>query len=478
MKYFVVAVFLCLSVLSVSSVSNPKGHANVNDPAVVEFFSHLPDSIIARVLSTFSVRELFEFSLSNNYVSKRELAAEAYGAVYGDVKVIVKDLRKQTADEILAIRNEALQLGNTDTLIIFLKTFNRHIKHLRINVAHLTKGERQTILDAIAEHCAETITKFEIRQAFGNDFDEITKISFPNVEELTIVSSAHFVGRFSLNSAFPSVRKLACANNRIEDETWIVDNFSNLTHLQVHLQEFMTEKSLVKTLKKNPTITSLSIIEATPSIIRIVNEGFPNIVNLGIVRPFLQSFGFDEEPVHMDHVERFLFEDGKYLSNFITFKNLKELQWHQGAYSDALVDFVKQYKNQIEKMVIDSKTISNEHLTQINGMEKLQTVTFTFEANMYGFPEEKNPSFTAGGLWKFLIANPALKVIRLVNPSEEIKDALQSSLKSTGFGEREREREREFNLHEEKNGDVFLFKGCMQSNEWNNDMKFLRANFF
>lgn len=463
MKYFVVMALVCLSIYSVNSVSNPG--QDINDPAFVKHFQSLPIAEKKGVLQSFSVRELFDFTQSKHFVEHHELAAEVYGANYGENKVLAVD--RSVEDEVFEFKDDVIRFGNSKTFIAFLKAFNRHIKYIRIDVAYMMI-ELKDVLNAIDENCAKTVIKFEIRRVFNTAFDDITKLSFPNVEELTLASNAYLMnGDLNLNGAFPSVRKLACLDNRIEDETWIVNNFSNLTHFQVAFgNDFVSERNLIKILEKNPTIRGLSIIGATTSILRIINKRFPNIVDFALIHEIFPDF--DEEPVHMEHVQRFLFQANDDLDNdeddtsLISFAHLKEVQWYHGS----VLNIVKSHKHDIETLQMNTNIFGDEELNELTGMVKLETVTFTFEPDMYGYPDdEENPKVTANGILNFLRDNPVLKAIRLVKPTEVILEVL-------------REQQRQFVLVEESDGNAYLFKGSVQPIQWTDDMKFLRANLY
>lgn len=493
MKYCVFVIIVCVSIVQIDSLLTPNGESdlnnsiilrtqesypkfsllslgftddiNINSKIFIGYFVTLPAEIKKIILCYLSVSELFEFIQNEEFAAYHELAAEAYGQIYGEWTVMVKDHRYITGKGF-TVSNGEVHFGNTTKFITFLLSFNRHIKSLKIEFSSF--AELHDVIAAISI-CAKTLTKFDIRYTHDNDFDFIKNISFPNVEELVLWANNFRDYVLDLNETFPNVRRLATTINRFTDRTWIERNFSNLTHLQIDMgRDYFNEEEIVRILEKNSKITNLGIVKATPSILRIINEHFPNIVNLGVVL-LDESFAENRKTISMEHVERFFFDDpiDMELQHFISFEKLKEIQWHSRAEPERLlIDFVKKHQHQIEALGIVNTVILDEHLAQMGSLKMLRRASFRFD-------KDENETITENGVFEFFISNQNLSEIHLFDAKQELRRNLDMNFKSSGI----KGWMQTFDPDSTEAGHVHIIKKPWQPTNWSDDMKFLRENF-
>lgn len=413
-----------------SPIENPQNYLNLGftknphlkTKLLVNNFEVLPAEVKKIILGHLSPKELLDFVQIDEFKEYRKLATEAFGSSYKLHKIGYRLIRK---DDFI-IENDIISIFNFTTFITFLQTFNKYIKSLRLNNSSFRGNELQITMDFVAKNCAKTLTKIEIRHIFGTELNQIKAISFPNVLELIIFSNYFRNQTLDLNRTFPNLRRLTVTGTKFTDRTWIERSFSNLTHLHVDIEHgYLREAEVVRILEKNSGVTSLGLVYATPSMLKIIDENFPKIVNLGIVALAL-SYATFRETVHMKNVERFYFEGiVLYETLFIDFDNLKELHWHSRCKPESvLIDLVKRHKNQIESLEIENTVISNEHLAMMSGMTKLQKVAFRFDPEM-------NATMTASGLFSFIEANEELSEIHLFDADKHLRQELYRTFNSS-----------------------------------------------
>lgn len=476
MKFIALFIFLCLfncccsSILNgekdqlqgeepsnvTSSIENPENYHNlgftknphVKSKVFVNNFEVLPAELKKIILGHLSPKELFYFVQIDEFKEYHKLTTEAFGSSYKFHNIGYYTHRLIRKDDFI-IENDIISIFNFTKFTTFLRTFNKYIKTLVLDNSSFRGNELQITLDFLAENCAKTLTKIEIRHIFGTELNSIKAISFPNVQELIIFSNYFRNQTLDLDRTFPNVRRLTVTGTKYTDRTWIERSFTNLTHLHVDIERgYIRETEVVRILEKSPEVISLGLVYATPSMLRIINEHFPKIVNLGIVALAI-SYLTTEETIYMRNVERFYFEGITFSeTRFIDFDNLKELHWNSRCKPEfVFLDLVNRHKIQIESLEIEKTVISNEHLAIISGMTNLQKVTFRFDP-------EINVTMTANGLLNFIEANEKLSEIHLFDADFHLRQELYRTFNSSNISGTLQT----FEPNSDEKGNVFIVK--------------------
>lgn len=428
MKWFAFLVLSCISVCYISSVTGryfgvPRKpyleiiglkNATIKDKVFVDRYTSFPEEFKEEVLNLFSANELFDFMHTNDLSYYHHLAYKKYEESFSNTPVHFKDLHN--AD--FQYDNGVISFANILTFKKYLQTFNKQIKNLKIEFGLLKTAELYEVLFTVAEHCAETLTHLEIRTSSSKGMNIVMNMSFPMVEELSFFMCNFKEQNINLKQTFPNVRRLAATFTRSVDRMWIDKNFSNLTHLKAHLEEVhaFTEFEILRFLRNNPEIHSLSIVSATPDLLRIINSDFPNIVNLGMIN--LAPKWYNSDMVHMENVERFVFE-GAIQKNpsFVTFNKLKEIQWHSPTEVELyLMDLIEMNSKTLEKMLIGGSKISGEHLTKMINLPELERISI------------QTTTATADQIYDLMMANKKLSEIRLYNSTHSLRQNLYKGL--------------------------------------------------
>lgn len=425
MKFLVLIAFSCLSIcfvtgrdfgvpqkpyLEIIGVKDSK----INDKAFVERFTSFPEEFKREVLSFFAVNELFDFMHTEEFSAYHHLAYAQYGDSYSNTPVYIKDLKQSD----FAYDDGVISFGSIPTFKKYLQTFNKQIKNLKIEVRLLQADELNDVLSTVAEHCAETLTRLEIRSSSSKGINIIKTMSFPMVEELSFFMCGLGEQNLDLKQTFPNVRRLAATFTKSVDRMWIDKNFSNLTHLQVDVDEThaFTESEILRFLRNNPEMHSLSIVAATPKLLCAINNKFPNIVNLGMIN--LAPEWYKSEMVHMEHIERFVFEGSiKPNPSFVTFNKLKEIQWHSPAEAKVLLlDLIHENSNTLEKILITQPDISGEQLATMTNMLQLERISLSFT------------TATANQIYDLFKVNQKLSEVRMYDSTHSLRQNLYRGL--------------------------------------------------
>lgn len=487
------AIFLCISCFSVTAVkslgifgafrgSNQRkslplllkfpDDVNIMDKEFIENFASLPVELKIIILEYLTPKELLIF---NQYESLKEshcLAVEAFGSVYRGAKISLVGLKvNESLDFIVSNDAKEISFTNVDTFITFAKVFEKYIKNLKIDFSTFECDDTTKIITNLRSNFAENLTRLEIRKS---EFDIVREISFPNLEELSFFN-CYFLDRpFDLHQFFPKVRRLSATLIESTEPDWIERNFSNLTHLQLELDDYLqfAEEDVLGILRKNPNINSLSVVGCTPNLLREINEHFPNIVNLGIIG-LSKDFKLNTEVIRMKHIERFYYEQISAfgISAFIQFDHLNELQVNSKSKPEfILLDLIKNHKDQIEILEIEDIVMLDEHLVQMN-LAKLERVTFRFDLR-------KSTTMTANGLLAFIRCNEQLAEVKLLGAKQQLQQELKEIVESSRISEGEEQIEIR-NSNNEETGDVNIFRKSRPKVKLQkeNVLQFLKSNF-
>lgn len=437
---------------------------NVNDQKLMRNFIDLPAELKLLVFGHFTPMELFKFSQNTDIKDYHHLIAAAYGSVNRNTAIQLK----MDSDDFL-LKNNALHFHNSETLIKFLESFDKHITNLKLNFLKFDSTEIRDVFNCIEKCCAKTLTRLEIRHSTYAQLEFVNRITFPNVEELSFFACFFENQTMRLHQSFPNVHHLSATYSHITDRTWVEDNFSNLTHLQLHVNEYahFTEFEVIKILQNtSETLKSLSLINTSPDLLRKINANFPNIVNLGLIG-LQQSFIQNTECIHMEHVERFLFEGFSRYDQFpfVQLDNLMELQW-RSQNEFILIDVIENHKNTIESLDIRETGILDEHLAKMPDMPKLERASLQIDSDL-------SESITTAALFNFMRSNGNLQELRLINVKPNLRNALRTTFNSSGIP---CSIEMSDTFWKEM-GDVYFIQKSYKATEWENSLKFLRNNF-
>lgn len=450
-----------------TSKFNYKDNVNIENKSFVQHFISMPYEIKRMILGYLTENELYAFMHIDEVAEYHQMAAEAYGVSYGNSPIFMKDLSLDDSINFL-YNNRALSFNNVTIFVDFLKTFHKYIKNIKLDLSSLdSAGEKRSIFAAIGQHCGDTLKRLEIR----NDKEKINGIgilagmSFPNVEELSFYFCNWKLQNLNLKKAFPNVRRLSTTFGIFVDRMWVDNSFSDLTHLQIHTgrREF-TDDEVLRILSKNPTIHSLSLAQATPNLMRTINEQFPNIINLGFIsmQPIWKTNYAD---VHMNNVKRLVYEGAIPAENlhFLHFDNLKEIQWHSSSNADALlIKFIQKHKHSLEIIQIVESIITDKHLEQLKDMPVLEKLGIW------------NATFNANSLINFIESNKQLSEVRLFNVPEGLKTDLYNAFNANDVPASLKE----FVPKSNEEGDLYLAKSDGNPTKWGNTLEFLWDNFF
>lgn len=433
MKFSVFMKCLCISICCVSSLALRPGtlgftdDVKVTDKVFIDYFNGLPAELQKIILSFLPFAKLFEFAQNAVFKDYHELAAEAYGVSYGHLTVYAV----KNGNENFKVIDDTIHFNDFNMFCKFIKSFNRHIKNLLISFA--------TEPPNCWEFCSQSIIKFGVENLSYENFEIFKKLSFPQVEELSFFDS-DFDKNLDLSRSFPNVRRLSCTSTSFTDRTWVEKSFPNLTHLQVDMSSqrwldasmdhglrengAFTQDEIIRILERNPNIFSLNIRFCVPEILPVINEHFPNIIEMNI---FDSYFIFNPSHViRMEHVEKFMFmsHSTENPSCFIVLENLRELTWydHNGP-RNVFYDFMKNHKHQIEVIELAQGVIEDEDLLAMFNMKKLQRASIHFST--------AENTITANGVWSFIKSNEQLLNVHLFNVDQKLRNELYKTFEST-----------------------------------------------
>lgn len=470
--------FLIVTVLLISSVNSLKNHekiisssnfsndVNLRGLALAKHFTDLPAELKLIVLKNFSPEELFELTQNPDFAEYHHLATAAYGLIHKSTAIHFK-----LNSEDFAYENDAIHFRNVTTLIKFLQSFKKYITNVKINFLNLVDNEMHTIFHTIAECCAETLSRLEIRHASVQEleFMQTCDISFPNIHQLSFFACFLENQKINIEQNFPNVRRLSTTYTFFTVRTWIEENFSNLTHLQLHVSKFahFSEVEVIRILHRfNQTLTTLSLINPSPDLLRQINANFPKIVNLGIIS-LPKSFTRNRERVSMEHVEQFSFESSIRFefSHFIQIPKLKTLRW-RGHSEHLLCDFVKNHNGTIQTLEVAEADILDVHLEKMENMLRLESASIRYNP-------ETNISITATGFIDFVKSNVKLTTFRLNEANSKLRQEIYTAFNSSGIsGSIEM-----LDPFLPENGNVVLVKKPHRGSKSRQDLEFLENNF-
>lgn len=473
MKCIVFVVLFCLCAYLETAVAGrdldrplqkSAGRDNIPDDVkgkvFLEYLALLPIELKVMVLEKLSAKELYDFTQVNELSIYHELAIEAYGKSYGNIQVHFKD--GNGTDFIYRKNPSGISFSNVTTFLNHLITFNRYIKNVHINFALMTPDEIHSVLSEIGRSTASTMTRLEIHfdTHKTNAIEMIKRMSFPNVEELSFHLCSFKNPVTNLSTVFPKLRRLASTLSKSANRDWIEYNFSNLTHLQIQEDErrYATQTEVLNILRNNPNIHSLSVVSPTPGLMHRINEEFPKIVNLGFIS--LKDVWFNNPSIHMKNIERIVFEGEIRNENtgFLTFDNLKEIQWYSPNKAEQfLLKLIANHKHTIEILQIAQTEINDHDLSRIENMEQLKKVGF-WKANV-----------TSYGVHKFIESNKELTEIRIFDAQQQLQFDVDQAIKGGGFP----------GWSQSNNGkDIILIKNTSKGETWGNTLFFLWDNFY
>lgn len=429
-------------------------------------FIMMPAELKRIILSFLSEKELFDFLHINELQHYHKLAAEAYGMSHGN-KPLYAHNNWLSENVGFTMKNQGVSLTNITIFKSYLKTFNKYIKNLKIDSASF-QDSLPDIFATVAKYCANTLTRLEIRSDFYDGIEtHVTNMSFPNVVELSLFSCDLYSRNLNLNQTFPNVRRLAVTFIKFSDRMWIDKSFNKLTHLQIHFDpreaEKFTENEILRILRKNPDISSLSIVNTSPQLLEIIGEEFSNIINLGMIS--LSSLWSNGAMICMPNVERFVFEGAIRYDDpgFVIFDNLKEIQWHSPTEPERLLlKFIRTHRSTIETIQIAETIILDAHLAEMHNILKLRRICLW------------NATITVDALFQFIEANERLSEIELFDVSLQLRHDIHAAFNASGLNEWLEL----VNPQRSEFGDIHLVKRgtCVESGD--NTLEFLWDNFF
>lgn len=445
------------------SLANDK---SFKDKFTVKKIDLLPFELQKMIFEYLSPGELFEIMQNNDFQKYHNIVAEAFGLSYGNHYTVSYQIKK---GDTFIIQNDEIYVNNFKTFFTFLTSFNKRIKKLQINISSFRGSELQQTLDLIDKKCASTLTKFEIKHIFSKELDMIAAFSFPKVEELVIFSCYFRNETIDFRHSFPNIRRLSVTQTKFIDRLWVEMNFSNLTHLQVEMRGgYFRETEILRILEKNPTISSLGLIDFSTSILRTIDKSFPNIVNLGLVA-LSNTLDMNNEVHHMKHIRRFSFDGVIYHKkpHFIQFETLNELRWSSESSAEfILIDLIQSHQNQIEVLEIENTVISDDHLSLMTNLTKLRSASLRFNTNLEG-------ELSATGIWNFINSNIKLEELWLLKTHQKLRQDLCNSLnkaKITGWLELSDPRT-------DHTGNVYFTKHLKAQIKYRNQLQFLKERF-
>lgn len=245
--------------------------------------------------------------------------------------------------------------------------------------------------------------------------------------------------------------------------------FPKITELQVHIDEnvFFKERDVLDILQKNNNIKSLSVVSCSQSLLTKINNNHDQIKNLGIISMPYQLVANQVAVVEMKHVERFLYEDliDYDYTEFIKFKNLKELQWHSAEDPEyLLMKILKRHAKQIDTLEIEDADLTDDHLDRMHNLEKLERFSFGFD------PDMTETSMSVDGLIAFVKANKNIAEVRLNRAKREFYHEAVDAFERLGYTF-------ESCNAQSENDANFIFKKPGQTVQWVDTLRFLRNNF-
>lgn len=417
MKYISFVVLSCLFVFGVNSMG----------------------SIDENVLEDYSVKELYDFMQMDQYKQYHSVAAEVYGEKFGDIPIQGVNYKRRDFE----FENDVIYFGKLETFTEFLRSFNRYIRNIKVDSLESVHEWGSTpdavisaVLEAIDEHCGDTLTHFELREDHLNFVNNI-KFTFPSVEELSLYKCAIYTATIDLKTTFPNVRRLKAEGTHFKDRNWVERNFQNLTNLKVTLgtpnglTSFFTDFKVYNILREIRSISTLSLGNCETGMLEIINDQFPQIIDLEIINPKPE---FSQKPIRLEHVKRFSCQGMEVqIEPFFEFDHLKILQWSsKSQFVHQLISLIQKHADQIEEIDILNTSISDNDLEEIGQLGKLQRFTVTFD------PNAEEVSFdqvlSADALINFINGNKKLNEIHLIDVDTVLrKHFIEAMIQLNGF---------------------------------------------
>lgn len=441
---------------------------NVTDKVYVDYFKALPAELVRMILTYLTPKHLFDFAQCKQFAEYHVLAAEAYGLCYKDLAVTAKGLEKAGVDFVRD--KNAISFRNITVLRSFLRTFNKYVRNVKMDFSPLDTNDLLELIDTIKENCANSLTRFEMRNIFRGELKLLQNMSFANVEEVSFFNCDIRAESVQLTQLFPKVRRLSAFLTDLSDgQTWIEHNIINLTHLMLHVDEqFFRNQDITNILKRNPSVKSLGLFNSSPDLLHSIDEQFPHIVNLG-----LQSISYEfkrlTQPIRMEHVERFLYEGEirQPLRHFIEFKNLKELYWRSTSKPDhILIKLIQDNRHTIEAITIHGTVISDGYLSKMYNMTQLRRAAFHLNPKF-------NLSFSANGFISFIVSNEQIEEVQLFEVRKKLRQDLLAIFNGRGIAECIHT----FELQSNGRGIVVYMRNRNHTPTWDNSIQFFTNNF-
>lgn len=444
-------------------------NANETNKVFVDYFTVLPAELKVIILSNLSPDELYEFTQITDFVAYQSLAAQAYGTTHGNVPIFAKGF-SLVHKYIQKAPANVITIQGVNKLAAFFKMFNKNVNNLRIDFGSFYKDEIPQLIDAIRENCVETLTRLEMRNTYNNELQFILEMSFPNVEEVAFFNCYSKMETMDLIRVFPNIRRLSAILTYFNDRTWIQQNFVNLTHLNVYIDDrFVREEDLIEIVNVNPNVNSIGMNHYTPNLLRLINSNYPNVVNLGLLG-YSYAFTGNFEAVRMKQIERFFFKGSieHRMPAFITFERLRELQWHCDTRPELnFLKIISENKRTIEQLDMVGTIIEDTHLRRLFNMPQLRRASFTFNSL-------NTESFSAEKFVKFIESNDKLEKVRLIGAGQTLRQDLMAKFQMSripGWLE-------VFDPYSHENGDIHIVRKRFETENWDDAKRFFYENSF
>lgn len=311
-----------------------------------------------------------------------------------------------------------------ETILNVLKYFGQHITKLKIHFSRFTtQDQHKSLSEHISKYCAASLKEIYFHLCYTPYYIlEGLEGPFPNVESV-LFDDATFRIRTNFSAIFPAIRSLDVGSVTLPAED-LQEHFPNLKQLKIpkyNLNHASQYDSLERTLRLNPQLKHLSIVDCQYNILRMVNDIRPDLESLDIGVLYLSENDNMTIPLRFSNMKKLNIFFLKGLPDEdiqripLEFGNLAEIEILHNA--DYWINVLMNNTN-LKKMITKAP-LNEEHLDRIaDGLTKLEE----FSMNCYQDNEAH------GRAVQFMRKAKQLKKISLIHLDDDVCQEITENL--------------------------------------------------
>lgn len=220
-------------------------------------------------------------------------------------------------------------------------------------------NENINLLNAINEHCRESLVEFELHYAgcnTNNAFNQI-KGPFNRVEflRLDVHNMNDQTEHRQLNKIFPNVREIELELNHLKSSSFIDCNLPKLESLRIDDGRiYETNKAvLIDLIKNNPQIKYLSILHPSPEALDYIQKYLPNLQELQI-----NLNSQEEEQTKVNE------NNEKYIKFLLNYPNIQNLRIGNGVNNAHLLKLIGKFPKLSQALFGFENDVSEDNIVE------------------------------------------------------------------------------------------------------------------